>query len=153
MSRPIEDITEQDIQNIAAVERGEMTVQEYISDSERRMRGRERRRRRYQQGKYCMERYYVDGVTHLGYVPHKKLSGYLEFLRFHQYGGTHSRRHVADGRMTFERALNFHPFRAANRRYEAAYLTPLAKKLYNYPSKTLDTRDFFKRVPKYVKAE
>jgi hypothetical protein len=153
MSRPIEAITEKDIQNIAAVERGDMTAQEYISDSERRMRGRERRGKRRRAERYCLDVYYVDGVTHYGYVPSKKLSGYQEFVRFHRYGGTHSRRHITDGRMNFERELNFHPFRASNRRYEAAYLTPRAKRIYDFPNKTLDIHDFFKETPKYVEAE
>lgn len=139
MSRSVEFITEQDVRNIEAVERGEMDARECIADSERRMRGRQMRRRRRNHA-YYLDVYYIDGVTHYGYIPAKKLSGYREFMDFHRNAGMTSRRYVADGRMYFERKLGFHPYRVSNKKYEAKYLTPLAKKLYDYPNKRLNMK-------------
>jgi hypothetical protein len=148
--RRTEDITKRDVQNIAAVERGEMTAKACVHDSERRLAARESRRRRRHQHLYGYTQYYIDGVAHGAYVPRKTLTGDAAFIRYNVENTCDTRRHTADGRMNFERELNFRPWGVSSRRYEAAFLTPIAKRIYDYPNKKLDTKNFFKRVPKYV---
>ena len=146
MTRRGDVLTERDIQNIEAVERGEMSPEDCVFDAERRMEDRKRRSRRRHNAGYQMDLYYVDGVTHWGYIPKEEYLGYVEGNRFHGDNKHTHFRHIADGRMTFERLLDYDPYHEANRRYDADYITPRAKKLYDFPNKRLDIKRFCERM-------
>jgi hypothetical protein len=90
-----------------------------------------------------MDAYYVDGVTHYGYVPSDTAQGYAELRRFHYANAALPRRGVSDARMNFERELDIPPTMPMSR-YEAVWLTRQAKRIYDYPNKKLDITTLYR---------